>query len=102
MITIRLFCNLGMSTSLLVESMKKAAADKGLEVDILAFPVNEMAERLQGVDVALLGPQVGYLKAKSTEICSRNNVPLDVIPTADYGLCNGENVLNFAMKLVGK
>lgn len=102
MITIRLFCNLGMSTSLLVENMKKAAESRGIEADILAFPVNEMAERLQGVDVALLGPQVGYMKAKSAEICSRSNVPLDVISAADYGLCNGENVLNFAMKLAGK
>lgn len=102
MITIRLFCNLGMSTSLLVESMKTAAAAKGIEADILAFPVNEMPEQLQGVDVALLGPQVGYLKAKSTDICNRHNVPLDVIAAADYGLCNGENVLNFALKLAGK
>ena len=102
MIRIRLFCNLGMSTSLLVESMKNAAAAKGIDADILAFPVNEMADQLNGVDVALLGPQVGYLKAKSAEICRQHQVPLDVIPTSDYGLCNGENVLNFAMKLAGK
>ncbi len=102
MVTIRLFCNLGMSTSILVESMKQAAQQKGVEVDIQAFPANEMADRLEHTDVALLGPQVGYLKAKSAEICGRQNVPLEVIPTADYGLCNGKNVLDFALGLIKK
>ncbi len=102
MITIRLFCNLGMSTSLLVESMKQAAQQRGIEADIEAFPVNEMAERVENADAALLGPQVGYLKAKSAEICGRYQVPLEVIPTADYGLCNGGNVLEFAIRMTEK
>ena len=50
-------------------------------------------------DVALLGPQVGYQLAKSKEICGAAGVPVDVIPMADYGMCNGMNVLRFAFKL---
>ena len=57
-------------------------------------------ERLIGeADVALLGPQVGYQLAKSKEICGAAGVPVDVIPMADYGMCNGMNVLRFAFKL---
>ena len=36
MIKIRLFCAAGMSTSLLVNKMKAAAKEKGLEADIEA------------------------------------------------------------------
>ena len=36
MIKILLACNAGMSTSLLVENMKKAAQEKGLEIEIKA------------------------------------------------------------------
>lgn len=57
MLTIRLFCNQGMSTSLLVTKMRQAADKQGMEVDIAAFPANEMAERIEGIDCALLGPQ---------------------------------------------
>lgn len=102
MLVIRLFCNQGMSTSLLVSKMKVAAEKEGTEVDIAAFPVNEMDENLSGVDAALLGPQVGYMKEKSLKICSRFGVPLDVIPMVDYGMCNGEKVLQFAKNLAAK
>ncbi len=49
--------------------------------------------------MALLGPQVGYQLAKAKEICEARSVPVDVIPMADYGMCNGMSVLRFAFKL---
>lgn len=102
MLVIRLFCNQGMSTSLLVSKMKDAAKSQRLEVDIAAYPANEIDARINGIDCALLGPQVGYMKSKAQKICAAKNVPIDVIPMADYGMCNGENVLAFAKKLAGK
>ncbi len=99
MLKIRLFCANGMSTSLLVKKMEDAAKEKGKEVDIKAYPILDM-ERLVGeADVALLGPQVGYQLSKAKEICGGKGVPVDVIPMADYGMCNGMNVLKFAFQL---
>lgn len=100
MLTIRLFCAAGMSTSLLVRKMEEAAKAEGLDVDIIAYPVGEMDQHLDGVDVALLGPQVGYMKAQAQKTCGAAGVPVDVIPMADYGMVNGKNVLAFAKKLV--
>lgn len=102
MFTVRLFCNQGMSTSILVNKMKAAAEKDGIEVDIAAYPIGELDERIKGIDVALLGPQVGYLKAKSKKVCDAAGVPMDVIPMRDYGMCNGEAVMKFALKLAGK
>lgn len=99
---VRLFCNAGMSTSLLVNKIRDAAAAQGVELDICAYPVSEIEERIQGIDVALLGPQVGYLKAKVAPVCEAAGVPMDVIPMVDYGMCNGANVLKFAQQLAGK
>lgn len=102
MLKIRLFCNQGMSTSMLVSKMKDAAKENGLEADIIAYPVSELDERINGIDCALLGPQVAYMKAKSAQICAAKNIPMDVIPMQDYGMCNGKKVLAFARKLAGK
>lgn len=99
MLRIRLFCANGMSTSLLVKKMEEAAKEKGKEVDIKAYPILEMERLIKEADVALLGPQVGYQLAKAKEICEPSGVPVDVIPMADYGMCNGMNVLRFAFKL---
>ena len=91
---IRLFCAAGMSTSLLVKKMEEAAKEKGKDADIAAYPFTDMERMIEGADVALLGPQVGY-----QEICDPKGVPVDVIPMQDYGMCNGMNVLKFAYKL---
>ena len=76
---IRLFCAAGMSTSLLVKKMEEAAKEKGKDVDIVAYPFTEMERVIEGVDVALLGPQVGYQLGRAKEICEPKGVPVDVI-----------------------
>ena len=77
---IRLFCAAGMSTSLLVKKMEEAAKEKGKDADIAAYPFTEMERVIEGVDVALLGPQVGYQLGRAKEICEPKGVPVDVIP----------------------
>ena len=99
LMVIRLFCAAGMSTSLLVKKMEEAAKEKGKDADIAAYPFSEMERMLDGVDVALLGPQVGFQLGRAKEICEPKGVPVDVIPMMDYGMCNGMNVLKFAYKL---
>lgn len=96
---IRLFCAAGMSTSLLVAKMQEAAKEKGKDADIAAFPISEMERMADDIDVALLGPQVGFQLEKAKSICGPKGIPVDVIPMADYGMCNGMNVLKFAYKL---
>ena len=96
---IRLFCAAGMSTSVLVNKMKEAAVEKEKDAEIEAFPIAEMEMRTDGIDVALLGPQVGFQLDKAKKICEPKGIPVAVIPMADYGMCNGMNVLKFAYKL---
>ncbi len=61
-----------------------------------------MDKYLENVDVALLGPQVAYTLSKSKKICDSKGIPIDVIPMVDYGMMNGEKVLDFALKLANK
>ena len=102
MMKIRLFCAAGMSTSLLVNKMVAVAKEKGMEVDIEAFPEGQMEIHLDNVNVALLGPQVGYKLSNAKKICEPKGIPVDVIPMVDYGMMNGAKVLDFALKLAGK
>ncbi|WP_394884897.1 PTS sugar transporter subunit IIB [Clostridium butyricum] len=102
MVKIRLFCAAGMSTSLLVNKMKEAAKTKKLEVDIEAFPEGQMEKHVDGIDVALLGPQVGYTLSKAKKTCEPKGIPVAVIPMQDYGMMNGQKVLDFALNLIKK
>ena len=100
MVTIKLFCASGMSTSVLVNKMKDAAKAKGVEVDIAAFPESQMDKHLESMDVALLGPQVGYRLDNAKALCNPKGIPVEVIPMVDYGMMNGAKVLDLALGLV--
>ena len=64
--TIMLVCAAGMSTSLMVNKMKKSAEEKGLDADIFAVSASEADEYLSSrkIDVLLLGPQVRFMKSQ--------------------------------------
>jgi PTS system cellobiose-specific IIB component len=102
MVTIKLFCASGMSTSVLVSKMKEAAKTKGVEAEIVAFPESQMDRHLDSMDVALLGPQVGYTLGKAKKLCEPKGIPVEVIPMVDYGMMNGAKVLELALKLANK
>lgn len=102
MVTIKLFCASGMSTSVLVNKMKEAAKNKGVDAEIAAFPEAQMDKHLDSMDVALLGPQVGYTLGKAKKLCDPKGVPVEVIPMVDYGMMNGAKVLDLALKLIKK
>lgn len=102
MIKIRLFCAAGMSTSLLVNKMKEAAKAMNIEADIAAAGETKIHDETDGIDVALLGPQIRFKLAEAKKICEPKGVPVDVIPMVDYGTMNGKKVLEFALKLAGK
>ncbi|WP_270784470.1 PTS sugar transporter subunit IIB [Enterococcus faecalis] len=71
--TIMLVCSAGMSTSLLVTKMQKAAEDRGMEA----------------------------MKGQFEQKLQPKGIPLDVINMADYGMMNGEKVLDQAISLMG-
>ncbi len=102
MYKILLFCNAGMSTSMLVSKMQKYAKDNNIEASIEAFPESQMDKKIDGADAVLLGPQVRFLFDKAKKICGAKGVPVDVINAADYGMMNGEKVLKHAIQMSGK
>lgn len=102
MIKIALFCNAGMSTSMLVSKMRKAAEESGQDIAIDAYPEAQLTKQLDGLDVVLLGPQIKFALGKIKAICEPKGIPVDVINTADYGMMNGKKVLNQALKLIGQ
>lgn len=100
--TIMLVCAAGMSTSLMVSKMQKAAEAKGIDAEIFAISASEADSYLEEkkVDVLLLGPQVRFMKDKFEKKVSPLGIALDVIKMTDYGMMNGEKVLEHAISLM--
>ena len=105
MIKIKLFCNAGMSTSMLVNKMNKSIKDKGLDNEIeevVAYPQSKIEQEAPDASVVLIGPQVKYMMNEVKRICDPKGIPVDVISIQDYGLMKGEAVVEQALKLLGK
>jgi len=100
MMKIKLFCAAGMSTSMLVNKMKEVAKTRGLSVEIGAFPEATLEKEADDCDVALLGPQVRFMLVAAKEICEPKGIPVDVINIQDYGLMDGEKVLDMALSMI--
>jgi|SRR5699024_2956411 PTS system cellobiose-specific IIB component len=98
--TIMLCCAAGMSTSLLVSKMQKAAESDGIDAEIFAAAAADADAKLEEKhpDVLMLGPQVRYMEG---QFKSKLSIPVEVINMQDYGMMNGEKVLREAVKLIG-
>ncbi|WP_338214803.1 PTS sugar transporter subunit IIB [Companilactobacillus muriivasis] len=98
--TIMLVCAAGMSTSLLVSKMQKAAESDGIDAEIFATAAADADAKLEEKhpDVLMLGPQVRYLEGQFKDKLS---IPVEVINMQDYGMMNGEKVLQESIKLIG-
>jgi PTS system cellobiose-specific IIB component len=99
---ILLVCSAGMSTSLLVTKMEKAAKEQGKEYKIWAVAEADAPKHIPNADVVLIGPQMRFWKSEAEKLAKPYGVPVDVISTVDYGMNDGPKVLGFAEKLVNK
>ncbi|TGD25384.1 PTS sugar transporter subunit IIB [Companilactobacillus suantsaicola] len=97
--TIMLCCAAGMSTSLLVSKMQKAAESDGVDAEIFATAAADADAKLEEKhpNVLMLGPQVRYLEGQFKDKLS---IPVEVINMQDYGMMNGEKVLKQALSLI--
>ena len=86
---ILLACSAGMSTSLLVNNMKKFADASDV---IEARPVRTVPDILDDWDVLLLGPQVRYLEKEYKQ----KGKGFGVIPMQTYGRMDGKGCMELA------
>lgn len=97
-----LICKWGASTGILVEKMREAAKERGVECSINAVGEVEADEVIEQVDIILLAPQARFHLKEYQEKVKDFGIPVMVIPTSDYGMLEGEKVMNTALAELGK
>ncbi|HHW01296.1 MAG TPA: PTS sugar transporter subunit IIB [Thermoanaerobacterales bacterium] len=99
---ILLLCNAGMSTSLLVEKMKKEAKNLDIEAVIDALPIEDLDKVIDNYDVILLGPQVKFKERMVSELCTAHSKKYVFIPPQVYGMVDGKKALDLALEILKK
>lgn len=98
MLKIMLVCGSGASSGFMAAGMRKAAKQKGLEIEIFARSDAEIPEYADKVDVILLGSHLKYMKEDLQRKLSSYNLLIDVIDPLDYGRMDGKAVLEKILK----
>ena len=78
---IMLCCNAGMSTSLLVQKMQAEVANRGLDIEVEARPMNEAHDHL--------------------DECDAGRFPVEVINMVDYGRMNAAGIIDHCVSVMG-
>ena len=100
-VKILLVCNAGMSTSLLVEKMKKEATNLGHgDAKIDAETIDENKNIIENYDVVLLGPQVRFQEDYVKQLCGKCNKKYGIIPSMMYGMVDGKKTFEFALEIL--
>lgn len=93
-----LICNLGVSTKMLAETIKKAFKDSGEDFELIAEPRSSLEDLIGRIDIVLIAPQISYLKDEIIDICITNHKKYLIIPYELYGIMDGMAVANLIRK----
>lgn len=94
-----LLCNMGMSTSLMVNNMRDAAKKEGYECEINAYALQKADEVMAKADIILIGPQISF-ELKRLKSVYPDKV-IEAIAMADYGRMDGAKVLQHVKEVLG-
>ncbi|MGF1909843.1 PTS sugar transporter subunit IIB [Vibrio kasasachensis] len=94
-----LCCAAGMSTSMLVTKMEKAAQARNIQCQISAHSVAEFEECIVECDVCLVAPQVKFKFEDFKREAEDIGKSCGLIDMMSYGMLNGDAVLDQAIGL---
>lgn len=99
---ILLACSAGMSTSLIVQKMRKLAEEQGKDYKIWATSVDNIVDDEESFDCCLIGPQVGGKIEDVRDAVAEygDDIPIAVIEKDDYGKMRADKILALAESLL--
>ena len=98
---ILLCCSGGLSTTMLMDSMKKTVHNsqklKDEDFTFKAIPTDLLETEVDDTDVLVLGPQVAHRLDAITPIINHKKIPYVIIDQETYGSMDGATALKMAL-----
>ncbi|MCU1415244.1 MAG: hypothetical protein JWN80_2584 [Microbacteriaceae bacterium] len=100
MVMILVVCGAGASSTFLASRIRKLASERGLDLTAKASSTEELAARLQGAGLLLVGPHLessfSQLEAEAAEL----HIPASLLPSTAFGPTGAEDALARAISLL--
>ena len=90
-------CGAGASSGLIAQRMRKAAQERGIDLQVDARSETELPQLMSTVDVVLVGPHLSYMLADLQKQCDTVGIEAVLLPQEVYGQLDGERALDLAL-----
>ncbi len=100
MIRMILLCNAGLSSSFVVDRIKKEFQSKNIDAAITSSSFAGLKSLVDVVDIVLVAPQLKFMEREVGEFCDKNNKPYLLIDAAFYGMTEGVEIVEIILPLI--
>jgi PTS system cellobiose-specific IIB component len=94
-------CGGGASSGFLAQSMRKAAKQAGVELEVSARSETEVDEYADRIDVLLIGPHLAYMEDKLRAKVEPRGVRVALLPHKIYGRLDGAGAFALVQEMAG-
>lgn len=95
--SVLLVCGAGASSGFMAANIRKAAAARGIEMDIKARSEAEIESYIDDIDALMVGPHLSYILDEVDSYIDDRPVHVMLIPADFYAKLDGEGALDFLL-----
>jgi PTS system cellobiose-specific IIB component len=99
-LNVLLVCGSGASSGFMAANIRKAAAEKGLDIKITARGESEIENYIDEIDALMVGPHLAYIMDEVEEFVGNSPVKVILMKPEYYATLNGEQALEHLLKEV--
>lgn len=92
-LNVLLVCGSGASSGFMAANMRKAAKEKGLEIDIKARSESEIESYIDEIDALMVGPHLAYILDEVEEYTHGTDVKVLLMKGEYYSMLDGEKAI---------
>ena len=99
-LNVLLVCGSGASSGFMAANIRKAAAVKGLDIQITARGESEIENYIDDIDALMVGPHLAYILDEVEEFVGDAPVKVILMKPEYYAVLNGKQALDHLLEEV--
>ncbi len=93
-LSVLLVCGSGASSGFMAANIRRAAKERGLEINITARSESEIENYIDDIDSLMIGPHLAYLLDEIDEIIDGRDIKAIVMKPEYYSTLDGKKALD--------
>lgn len=97
-VRVLLVCGSGASSGFMATNIRKAAAERGMEISVIARGESEIENYIDEIDALMVGPHLAYILDEIDEYVGDHPVKVVLMKPEYYSTLNGEKALDHLLE----